>query len=224
MQNFFEFLGGSICGIPSVKLQGEKQDWVNLLGKLDHLEEFGEEPTEFARVLRPILQGFVQSWDEPNSPATLEFWSKIVLSSASHICGTKAEASGWITGFYFWNSDGDIVFTREKRDSMVAGSMLGDVKYIRVQVKLLPVSYAKVPLKLTDYPGLPGEHHVNLMAGNIGIYRTTNRAKNAVSAEPMSGWYMYGPVDPNRRLSSNSGNKDELASITTSFEECPASY
>ncbi|PHH61643.1 hypothetical protein CDD81_8107 [Ophiocordyceps australis] len=224
MQTFFDFSGASLCGLPSIKLKGERQDWVNLLGKLEHLREFGSEPTEYARVLQPILEGFVRTWDEPKSAATTEFWSNIVLGTQTAICGGTTRVNGWITGFYFWKPKGDLFVTPEQRERLPGGSRLGNVKYVAVKIDQLPISYAKVPVKLENYPGLPGQQTAYLLAGNIGVFRTVNRAQTAVSAEPMSGWYMYGPVDPKESLKTNPGNMDELTHIEVQFGKCAARY
>ncbi|RSL94618.1 hypothetical protein CEP52_012521 [Fusarium oligoseptatum] len=78
MQYFFEFSGMIVCGIPSVTLLGEREDWVRLLDKIDHLKDFGQEPARFAKNLRPILTRFVGTWDHPESEETKAFWEQIV--------------------------------------------------------------------------------------------------------------------------------------------------
>jgi len=50
------------CSVPSVTLEGEKSDWESILARLDKLGEFGAEPTEWARMLRPIIHRFISAF------------------------------------------------------------------------------------------------------------------------------------------------------------------
>jgi hypothetical protein len=77
MQKYFDYECTLICGIPSVTLLGEKSDWVNLTLRADRLLNFGDEPKQWYRLLRPVLDRFVMSFDKPNAEETKEFWQKI---------------------------------------------------------------------------------------------------------------------------------------------------
>jgi hypothetical protein len=59
MQSYFSFFCCTTCETPSITLLGEGEDYVKLLNKLHRLSEFGEEPTEFALRLKPILTRFI---------------------------------------------------------------------------------------------------------------------------------------------------------------------
>lgn len=94
------------CGLPSVTLLGEKHDYEAILQKIDKLEEFGEEPTVFARYLRPILVQFIVAFDvvaqggTPNS----KFWERICRI---HSRGSETTyLSGWLSAFCSWDRDG----------------------------------------------------------------------------------------------------------------------
>lgn len=92
---------GVICGIPSVTLLGDKADWLRLLARLDRLPELGDEPAQWASMLRPILSRFASAFD--GSP-DVEFWSHVV-SWDNRLCGQNL-LSGWITAFCMWDCDG----------------------------------------------------------------------------------------------------------------------
>ena len=65
--SYFDYKFSTMCGIPSVTLEGEKSDWERLLARLDKLDSFGEEPKAWAAMLRPILSCFVKAFDgEPD--------------------------------------------------------------------------------------------------------------------------------------------------------------
>ncbi|KAF5238311.1 hypothetical protein FANTH_10343 [Fusarium anthophilum] len=115
MQHFFEYEGMMVCGIPSVTLLGEKEDWVKLGDKVEMLKEFGDEAVGFAERLRPIMKRFVSSWDvegegEGDGERKL-FWEQIVRAKKKWSCGegpSEWDVSGWITGFMHWDRDGKV--------------------------------------------------------------------------------------------------------------------
>ena len=90
-----------MCGIPSVTLLGERADWLRLLSRLDRLPELGDEPAEWAAMLRPILDRFVFAFD---GYPDIQFWSHVVNRDNGE-CGTDY-LSGWITAFCMWDCDG----------------------------------------------------------------------------------------------------------------------
>ena len=100
-QAYFKYIGKIVCGLPSVTLLGSQADWAKLLGKLERLPDFGAEPAEYARRLKPILSRFVASFARPGDEDIRTFWRQIVSGKASGICGDPpALLSGWVTGFY----------------------------------------------------------------------------------------------------------------------------
>ncbi|KAI0935488.1 hypothetical protein AcV5_003903 [Taiwanofungus camphoratus] len=84
----------STCGIPSVTLDGKKQDWEKLLDRVDRLDGFGEEPRTWATMLRPVLRRFVSV---VGGQPDIAFWDNIV-HRATVLCGPD-DISGWTTAF-----------------------------------------------------------------------------------------------------------------------------
>ena len=74
MQEYFSYKMTLCCGIPSITLLGERDDWVKIQRRLDKLPQLGPEPEIFARLLRPVLEYFVRSFDSPN-----DTWSAFLL-------------------------------------------------------------------------------------------------------------------------------------------------
>lgn len=231
MQHYFEFLGGITCGIPSITLLGTKEDWVKLEMKLGHLADFGEEPAQFAENLKPILKRFVQTWDEPNSPAIKAFWAQIVRAHSVFTCGSgpnSYDVSGWITGFIHWRDDGTL---RVPADEAVLEAPLEDdirldnVSYRRVGLDKVSIGYAKAPLKMLDYPKDGEDTDAFVLAGNIGIKRTVvrNGGRNEVQAEPLSSWFLYGPVNSTYKTGPEYGNYTELEIVARELlkSSCP---
>ena len=73
IQKYFDFTCEISCGIPSVTLLGEKADWELIYRRLDKLETFGEEPTLFCKLLRPIVSRFIKSFENPESKDVISF-------------------------------------------------------------------------------------------------------------------------------------------------------
>jgi hypothetical protein len=101
-----------INGLPSVTLNGTKEDWRSILKKVDSLAQFGKEPKHYGRLLHVILSRFVATFDKPNDPAIRLFWNDIVTATPIQpLCRTTDHITGWINAFYMWNAAGDIAVT-----------------------------------------------------------------------------------------------------------------
>ncbi|KAM0217686.1 hypothetical protein ACHAPA_012189 [Fusarium lateritium] len=240
MQHFFEYEGMLVCGIPSVTLLGEREDWVKLMEKLDYLKEFGEEPAQFADKLRPIMKRFVQTWDEPENQEVKVFWEQIVRASKQWSCGegpNEWRVSGWITGFLHWDRDGrvrgvvedyyddeeevEVKQVEEIQMGVVSNDWtvtIDGVGYIPESLDSMTIGYAKAPLKMVNYPHPGVDTQAYLLAGNIGVVRHDTDGK--ITAQPVSGWFVYAPVDTNYTVGPFMGNMDELEDIAVGIESC----
>ena len=104
VKEYFTFRCILLCGIPRVTLEGEKDDWVDILNRIEKLKEFGPKTTTWYRLLHPILSRFVKAFDEPNSSENLEFWSKV--AHFEPYGSGSMYLSGWITAFMAFNERG----------------------------------------------------------------------------------------------------------------------
>jgi Domain of unknown function (DUF4419) len=128
-------------GIPSVTLLGTKTDWANLLEKLDPLKRFGEEPTLYSNMLRPILSRFVATFDKPNDPDIRQFWSDIVtVTPRQKLCNTTDLLTGWINAFHHWDGAGRLVTKAEVTSSEAV--QLDGITYPWIHRRNLPRSYS----------------------------------------------------------------------------------
>jgi Domain of unknown function (DUF4419) len=156
------------CGLPSVTLEGERSDWVNLLNRIEKLDSFGEEPKAWAGLLRPILSRFVSSFD--GSP-DLEFWNKICHyksggSGPDYLCG-------WITAFGVWSSEGKwqgpSLDKDTKQNSRTPYGMyrleLDDARYEILKSRDVPMGYCEVDVKLKNNGE---EFDCMMLSGHIG--------------------------------------------------------
>lgn len=76
-QKYFSYGLRMTCGIPSVTLLGQKTDWQLIYSRLDKLETFGAEPSQFCKLLRPVISHFIDSFDNPTSDEIISFWQRI---------------------------------------------------------------------------------------------------------------------------------------------------
>ncbi|KAI1384673.1 uncharacterized protein F4822DRAFT_369852 [Hypoxylon trugodes] len=188
MQKYFTYSWGTRCGIPSVTLLGEESDWVKIRERAERLATFGSEPSRWLRLLRPILDGFIASFKDPDSDIVRRFWQGICNEHIPNGSGTTTY-SGWITSFCFWDESGRCLH----------GPKLGqEVMLTRSQ---MPSGFTKVPVTLLD-DGI--EIPTEMVAGSMAM--RAFRSKDAVYAggrtpmrrsagndtvQPEMGWFMY---------------------------------
>jgi hypothetical protein len=124
MQKYFSYGCSVCCGLPSVTLLGTKADWQKMLSRLERLKTFGEEPTLWYGLLKPVFTKFVETFDDPTSRNIKNFWQKIAHysgggSGPSYLSGMfslplnvytllayRICCIGWITAFCFWDVQG----------------------------------------------------------------------------------------------------------------------
>ncbi|OAG01023.1 uncharacterized protein CC84DRAFT_1168214 [Paraphaeosphaeria sporulosa] len=157
MQKYFSYGACLSCGIPSVTLLGKREDWENILQRLDTLPEFGAEPAAFADGLRPVLQGFIATFDGERTPETLDFWGRIAHRTFGGSGPTYL--SGWITAFCFWDADGKPISKRGWSEDLGAPAC-------EVDFKDVPNGYAIVPLTINDNGK---EYLTQMVAGSFGM-------------------------------------------------------
>jgi hypothetical protein len=188
LQKYFTYGFCVLCGIPTVTLLGEREDWVKMVNKLDKLKQLGDEPTVFANLLKPVLDRFVLSFDDPTTDVVRHFWNV-----CAHQTGGSGPTylSGWVTAFCFWNEDGKSLYqssgrepigppTLEAFNGSRAGCELDGVLYHRVDTKQIPISVASVPVDLYDNGK---SYKTRMVAGLVGICAFSRRSPLQISSE-----------------------------------------
>lgn len=216
MQKYFSYTCGILCGLPSVTLLGDISDWQAILDKLPMLEKPGDEPSEFVEMLRPILNNFIRSFEEPEHEEVVRFWNTI--ATRNPMSSGTPYYTGWITAFCFWDDKG-----KAKRRS--SENNLGGVIYPTVDVDKVPVGFARVPVKIDNYGTIINSY---MVAGSMGIQamtkdmlsrnvHPTTQTINVVSSEqresevpssdsdltviqPLSGWLIYEEEEDEQKL------------------------
>ncbi|KAJ7268366.1 hypothetical protein C8J57DRAFT_995032, partial [Mycena rebaudengoi] len=105
LKQYFSYgFGSSICGIPRVTLDGERSDWVNILGRLEKLKEYGIETIAWYHLLRPVISRFVAAFDEPASEENVDFWQRVAHLKSQD--SGPSYYSGWINAFIAFSKEG----------------------------------------------------------------------------------------------------------------------
>ncbi|PPQ93915.1 hypothetical protein CVT25_008005, partial [Psilocybe cyanescens] len=188
LKAYFSYGFALCCGIPSVTLEGEKEDWVKLLTRLDKMESFGYEPKAWAALLRPVLRRFVAAFDgEPD----IEFWGKVCHLEDGG--SGPASISGWITAFCVWDSEGKWQGPNisDMRNVPPPGSpeyyrlVLDGVQYAILDDNAIPVGFCEVDVDLNDN----GEHFDCMMVSGHMAARLQGPKRDTLSPSP--GWFMF---------------------------------
>lgn len=118
----------------------------------------------------------IHTFDDPCSDETKSFWDQLVHAKAKHsrMCGEpplRYTISGWILGFFSWNSTGSASRMLSKGlcyDCPLSNIVLDDVKYGEAYLEHLPVGYGKVKVMLL--PRGPSNIRTArcLIAGSLG--------------------------------------------------------
>ncbi len=77
MQKYFSFTVFTLCGIPEIKLLGERKDWTRILEKVDELVGLVEDMNVWRQNLKDILNKFVDVYDDKTD---MKFWNDIFKS------------------------------------------------------------------------------------------------------------------------------------------------
>ncbi|KAF8191866.1 hypothetical protein K438DRAFT_2018101 [Mycena galopus ATCC 62051] len=203
---------GTRCGIPRVTLEGEKVDWVDILGRLEKLKEYGVETIAWYHLLRPIIVRIVAAFDAPESEENVAFWSKIVHH---HRKSGVSYYSGWLNAFTVFTSKGkwqgykldtDVLSTEapeylsaEKFWETYAKETSADlvfdgIPYHRLNTENVSPGYATVNVTLDDNGTL---FDCEMIAGSVGT-RVSSSGDTSLSVDgkddtvrPVAGWWMF---------------------------------
>lgn len=189
MQKYFTYEMCVTCGIPSVTLLGDVEDWKEILRRLDKLDLLGEQPSLFAGMLRPIVANMVLAFEQPAASEVVHFWNTIV--HRNELGSGTDYLTGWLTAFCFWNEKGEA-------KHMVRETLFGDISYPMVDVDDIPSGFASVPVKVDDKGH---KFEATMVAGSVGVSARASSAAAASSddqtvavldtVQPLSGWWMY---------------------------------
>lgn len=97
VQQYFEYKVCTLCGIPNIHLFGTKEDWQDIVNRVEKFSEYGLD--WWVKEVIPILNKFVSAFDGDND---FEFWNSFFNENSGS--GTH-EVSGHITKFFPYIED-----------------------------------------------------------------------------------------------------------------------
>ena len=101
MQAYFEYILVTKCGIPEIRLDGEKQDWINVKTKTVKIIEIIPELQIWMSRLEEVLDNFIKAFD---GEVNKSFWNQIYKSESMGSGNTYI--TGWITVLFLYiNAD-----------------------------------------------------------------------------------------------------------------------
>ncbi|KAK3313889.1 hypothetical protein B0H66DRAFT_567286 [Apodospora peruviana] len=180
MQRYFTYSWGTRCGIPSVTLLGEVEDWIEIAERCASrlgTGGFGSGPrTWYTSILRLVLAGFVESFHEPEGRAAQKFWKGIVDKHTPNGSGCVTY-SGWITAFCYWDEKGECLHGNTDGGG---GGRRRQRQTLELSRSEIPMGFTKVPVTLLDNGvRIPTE----MVAGSVGI----GVRKSVRSSAPVGG-------------------------------------
>ena len=103
MKAYFDYTAYIRCGIPTVTLDGNKQDWMDIRQRLTKLDEFGNSTKVWASMMKPVISKFIAAFD---GEVDDEFWGHI--ASPIHMGSGSPTLGGWITAFCAIDEKGNL--------------------------------------------------------------------------------------------------------------------
>ena len=106
LRNYFDYRFSCYCGIPHVTLLGEKDDWEQIVRRIEKLKEYGPETTAWYHLLKPVVTRFARAFDigVADSAGNREFWNRVVHWQAGG--SGPSYLSGWVTAFCAFDNQG----------------------------------------------------------------------------------------------------------------------
>ncbi|OHT03976.1 uncharacterized protein TRFO_28634 [Tritrichomonas foetus] len=103
MKHYFKYeLEVYGCGLPSVTIEGSKEDWIKIKEKLSFLEQFDLE--WWISQLHPIIQEIINAKD---GKINKEFWLHMIKYKDGDGYYNPSQIDGWFVSFFPYNKHGD---------------------------------------------------------------------------------------------------------------------
>ena len=91
-KKIFKYNAYTLCGIPSITLRGEKEDWIKIKNRLPYLNQLGLK--HWNESLSPVIDEFINVYD---GKIDTKFWSQIYKDDFEY---DRLYITGWIIKFY----------------------------------------------------------------------------------------------------------------------------
>ncbi|KAJ7835491.1 hypothetical protein B0H13DRAFT_2240072 [Mycena leptocephala] len=204
-----------------VTLEGGRSDWMDILGRLEKLKEYGLEISAWYHLLRPVIARFVAAFDKPTSPANVDFWQRY---------------TGWITAFTTFSKKGEWLGHRLDTTAAASGAPetlsaaefwaahtdpnhlstdlgLDGTPYHRIGSGEVPPGYGEVDVTLND----DGVVFPCAMVTNTGGTRVSSSHDVTLSSSgeddtvrPVAGWWLFVKEEDEMEARAYKAYRDSL--------------
>lgn len=186
MKAYFSYTAVMRCGVPSVTLEGTRNDWIEIQRRLDKLAEFGEQTTIWAAMLKPILAKWISAFEGEQDS---DFWGHI--ASERHLGSGVPQIGGWITAFCVFDDKGK--FTGPAKSSMSGGGsqtyILDGISYPIIGKNRIPCGRCQVDLKIINGP-FKTVYETVMVAGNMGMRAEKDDGMGGLRVKNMPIWHI----------------------------------
>jgi hypothetical protein len=167
-----------------------------ILKRLDKFAEYGEEPTAWSNLLKPVMRRFIATFYLPDSNELKEFWMRAVHSSGRFGSGPAPTFDGWLTAFMYWTKEGGRTRRTENgangRESLVSDGEIFPL--IAQSMRGVPVGVVEIPVTVQAID-LGLSFDTRIVAGSMGMaVKKGDKLRDGTTVQPVSGWWMleYG--------------------------------
>ncbi|KAK8100567.1 hypothetical protein PG999_010941 [Apiospora kogelbergensis] len=212
LKKYFSYGFCAVCGIPSVTLLGEVEDWQEMLRRVDKIDAgmLGPKAKPFAAMLQPILQHMIMTFEaSAHRDAVDHFWGTI--ATEHYMDSGIPYLTGWLTAFCYWDEQGN---PKRLSDTSLFG---GAAPFPRVDTVAIPQGFSSVNVHVNDYGN---EYDATMIAGSVGIAATASSSASSAldSIQPVSGWWVC-LQDKEKLLEEKRVEKKQLLADLSCFPE-----
>jgi hypothetical protein len=174
-KHFFRYyVGAAICGIPTIMLEGEENDWDIILQRLNFLEQF--DLFEWISKLKPIIQKIKESYtQEPDK----DFWRHMFKVHRQDEYGSTHAIDGWITHFYPYDKAGNKI-----TEDLIWSSGIGEA-LANLPGEKMTIEFTFLEKKTPAGP-VVREIPMYFMVGFLG----QSQDQESLCLRPEMGWYV----------------------------------
>ncbi len=172
MLSYFEYEVESLCGIPSIILEGTVADWKSIVARLEKLSEFGLE--WWVDALRPTIGQFVNA---ASGRVNRTFWDSIYKFQGPDGSGSPY-VTGWVIGFF--------PYLRDRSRTLCRNPWIGAPRSRKgPSRKAFPKTTSRAPFKWTvGTPAAIITYEMEFIAGLIGVAQ----CPDTLTLRPEIGW------------------------------------
>jgi hypothetical protein len=191
MQSFFTYRCLTMCGIPSITLEGTGEDWRKIAGRVREFSRF--DLAWWVEPLEPILEQFVAAAE---GQVDRRFWGSIYKWNDSEESGGMPHVSGWIQKFFpYLNSHHPEGYYRNPWIDTPPSRDEGPIP------ECIPHLPARAPFLWSH---LGTDHSMEFIGGLVGIRQDAQ----TLCLRPEIGWAVWESGAEQKQARADAARKD----------------